>query len=127
MAVTGIKSRFTVAAGAGVLILLGLFPWLGRVVAAIPGPVLGGVGVVLFGTVASSGVKILAKADFENPHNLVIIAVALAMVMFPIGAPHLYDHLPTWLSMILGSGISSAALAAVLLNLLLNGRKGLDK
>ncbi|WP_217496722.1 solute carrier family 23 protein [Acidipropionibacterium acidipropionici] len=127
VAVTGIKSRFTVAAGAGVLILLGLFPWLGRVVAAIPGPVLGGVGVVLFGTVASSGVKILAKADFENPHNLVIIAVALAMVMFPIGAPHLYDHLPTWLSMILGSGISSAALAAVLLNLLLNGRKGLDK
>lgn len=127
VAVTGIKSRFTVAAGAGVLILLGLFPWLGRVVAAIPGPVLGGVGVVLFGTVASSGVKILAKADFENPHNLVIIAVALAMVMFPIGAPHLYDNLPTWLSMILGSGISSAALAAVLLNLLLNGRKGLDQ
>lgn len=127
VAVTRIRSRYTVAAGAVLLILLGLFPWLGRVVAAIPSPVLGGVGVVLFGTVASSGVKILAKADFANPHNLVIVAVALAMVMFPIGAPHLYDRLPTWISMILGSGISSAALAAVVLNLLLNGRRGLDQ
>ncbi|MDN5977055.1 uracil-xanthine permease family protein [Acidipropionibacterium jensenii] len=127
VAVTGIKSRFTVAAGAGLLILLGLFPWLGRLVAAIPSPVLGGVGVVLFGTVAAAGIKILTKADFENPNNLIIVAVALAMVLFPIGAPTIYAQLPSWISMILGSGISSAALAAVVLNLVLNGRKGVAR
>ncbi|MGE8542590.1 MAG: nucleobase:cation symporter-2 family protein, partial [Acinetobacter sp.] len=55
VAITGVKSRFVVAAGGMILVVLGLLPIMGRLVAAIPVPVLGGAGLVLFGTVAASG------------------------------------------------------------------------
>ena len=50
VAITRIKSRYVVAAGGGILVVLGLLPVLGRVVAAVPYPVLGGAGIVLFGS-----------------------------------------------------------------------------
>src|SRR3712207_9184405 len=56
VAVTGIKSRFVVAASGVILFLLGLFPVLGAIVAVVPAPVLGGAGLVLFGTAAASGI-----------------------------------------------------------------------
>lgn len=122
VAVTKVKSRFAVAAGAIVLVLLGVLPILGRVVASIPSPVLGGAGIVLFGTVASAGIQTLQQADFERGNNLFVVAVSLALVIFPVAAPAFYAQLPTWANMILGSGITVAALTAVLLNLILNGR-----
>ena len=61
VAITGIKSRFVVAAGGVILIILGLLPVMGRLIAAIPMPVLGGAGLVLFGSVAASGIRTLAK------------------------------------------------------------------
>ena len=65
VAVTKIKSRYVVAAGGVILVLLGLLPVLGRVVAAVPTAVLGGAGIVLFGTVAASGIRTLAKVEGE--------------------------------------------------------------
>src|SRR5699024_7616556 len=53
VAITGVKSRFVVTAGGVILVVLGLLPVVGGVVAAIPMPVLGGAGIVLFGTVAA--------------------------------------------------------------------------
>lgn len=122
VAVTKVKSRYTVAAGAVLLLLLGIFPLLGRVVACVPSAVLGGAGVVLFGSVAAAGIQTLQQADFERGNNIFVVATSLALVMFPIAVPTFYAQLPTWLGMVLGSGISAAALSAVLLNLLLNGR-----
>lgn len=122
VAVTKVRSRWTVAAGAVLLLVLGVCPLLGRVVACVPSAVLGGAGVVLFGSVAAAGVQTLQQADFERGNNLFVVATSLALVLFPIAVPTFYAHVPTWLGMILGSGISAAALSAVLLNLLLNGR-----
>ncbi|MGO4955859.1 nucleobase:cation symporter-2 family protein [Luteococcus sp. Sow4_B9] len=122
VAVTKVKSRYTVAAGAVLLLLLGIIPLLGRVVACVPSAVLGGAGVVLFGSVAAAGIQTLQQADFERGNNIFVVATSLALVMFPIAVPNFYAQVPTWLGMILGSGISAAALSAVLLNLLLNGR-----
>lgn len=121
VAVTKVKSRFTVATGAVILILLGLIPFLGRVVACIPSPVLGGAGIILFGSVASAGIQTLQQAEFERGNNIFVVATALAFVMFPIAVPTFYAGLPTWANMILGSGITMAALVSVVLNLLLNG------
>ena len=87
VAMTGIKSRFVAAAGGAILILLGLLPVLGRVIAAIPMPVLGGAGVVLFGTVAASGIRTLAKVDYKDNMNLVIVATALAFGIIPVVMP----------------------------------------
>ena len=120
VAITGIKSRFAVSAGGVILVVLGLLPVLGRVVAAVPTPVLGGAGVVLFGTVAASGIRTLAKVEYRDNMNLIIVAASLAFGMIPIVAPTFYDRFPTWFATIFHSGISSAAVMAVLLNLLFN-------
>ncbi|MFC7879771.1 nucleobase:cation symporter-2 family protein [Isoptericola sp. NPDC057391] len=120
VAITGVKSRFVVTAGGAILVILGLLPVLGRVVAAVPTPVLGGAGVVLFGSVAASGIRTLAKVDYQNSMNLVIVAASISFGMIPIAKPDFYDQFPTWFGTIFHSGISSAALMAILLNILFN-------
>ncbi|WP_211489937.1 nucleobase:cation symporter-2 family protein [Georgenia thermotolerans] len=120
VAITGIKSRWAVAAGGSVLFVLGLLPVLGRVVAAIPPPVLGGAGIVLFGSVAASGIRTLSKVEYDNTLNLVLVAVAVSFGIIPIVAPTFYDGFPQWVGMVFHSGISAAAVVAVVLNLLFN-------
>ncbi|GAB16351.1 putative uric acid permease [Arthrobacter globiformis NBRC 12137] len=123
VAITGVKSRFVVSAGGLILVILGLLPVLGRVVAAVPTPVLGGAGVVLFGTVAASGIRTLSKVEYRNNMNLIIVAASIGFGMIPIAAPAFYDQFPSWFSTIFHSGISSAAVMAILLNLLFNHLK----
>ncbi|MDV8149999.1 nucleobase:cation symporter-2 family protein [Arthrobacter sp. B10-11] len=123
VAITGVKSRFVVSAGGLILVILGLLPVLGRVVAAVPTPVLGGAGVVLFGTVAASGIRTLAKVEYKNNMNLIIVAASIGFGMIPIAAPAFYDNFPSWFGTIFHSGISSAAVMAILLNLLFNHLK----
>ncbi|WP_336714832.1 nucleobase:cation symporter-2 family protein [Arthrobacter sp. USHLN218] len=123
VAITGVRSRFVVTAGGAIMLVLGLLPVLGRVVAAVPTPVLGGAGIVLFGTVAASGIRTLSKVDYKDNMNMVIVAVSLAFGMIPVVKPEFYDQFPTWFGIIFHSGISSAAIMAVLLNLLFNQLK----
>jgi xanthine permease len=119
VAMTGVRSRFVVAAGGGILVLLGLLPVLGRVMNAIPLPVLGGAGIVLFGSVAAAGIRTLSKVEFTNS-NILIVAAAIGVGMIPITVPEVYTHLPDWLHKIFESGISACAIVAVVLNLLFN-------
>nr|BFD82102.1 nucleobase:cation symporter-2 family protein [Streptomyces sp. Xyl84] len=120
VALTRIKSRYAVAAGGGIMVVLGLFPVLGRVVAAVPLPVLGGAGLVLFGSVAASGVRTLSTVRFDNNLNLVVVATAVGFGLIPVAAPHFWDEFPHWFALIMSSGISAASVVAVLLNLLFN-------
>jgi xanthine permease len=120
VAITGVKSRFVVSAGGAILVLLGVLPVLGRLVACIPLPVLGGAGVVLFGSVAASGIRTLAKVDYKDNMNLVVVATAIAFGMIPIVMPSFYDQFPGWVRTLLHSGISASCLVALLLNLLFN-------
>lgn len=123
VAITGIKSRFVVAAGGVILVVLGVLPVLGRVAAAIPMPVLGGAGIVLFGTVAASGIRTLSKVDYKNNMNLIIVAASLAFGLLPIVKTDIYKQFPAWFDVIFHSGISSAAIMAVLLNIIFNELK----
>ena len=120
VAITGIKSRWVVTAGGGILVLLGLLPVLGRVVAAVPTAVLGGAGIVLFGTVAAAGIRTLSTVRFEGNLNLVIVATSLAFGCLPIVKSGFYDEFPAWFGTIFDSGITSSAIMAVSLNLLFN-------
>ncbi|KAB0492098.1 MULTISPECIES: nucleobase:cation symporter-2 family protein [Pseudomonas] len=120
VAVTGVKSRYVVATAGMILVTLGLLPVMGRLVAAVPTAVLGGAGLVLFGTVAASGIRTLAQVDYRNNMNLIIVATSIGFGMIPIAAPSFYHHFPTWFETIFHSGISSAAIMAILLNLLFN-------
>jgi uric acid transporter len=124
VAITGIKSRFVVAASGVILVVLGLFPKIGAIVAAIPLPVLGGAGLALFATVAASGIRALSRVSYEGNNNLIIVALSIGMGVIPIAVPTFYEHFPSWFQTIFDSGISSAAVTAVALNLLFNvGRK----
>jgi len=120
VAVTGVKSRYVVASAGLILVTPGLLPVMGRLVAAVPTAVLGGAGLVLFGTVAASGIRTLAQVDYRNNMNLIIVATSIGFGMIPIAAPGFYHHFPTWFETIFHSGISSAAIMAILLNLLFN-------
>jgi xanthine permease len=128
VAITGIKSRFVVAGSGVILLALGLVPKLGAVIASIPLGVLGGAGLALFGTVAASGIRTLSRVDYDGNANLVIVAVALGMGVLPIAVPNFYEEFPTWFQTIFESGISAAAVTAVLLNLLFTlGRRQADE
>jgi len=120
VAITKVKSRFVVTAGGAILVVLGLLPVLGRVVAAVPMSVLGGAGIVLFGTVAASGIRTLSKVEYRDNMNLIIVAASIGVGMLPVVAPAIYDQFPTWFITIFHSGISSAAIVAILLNILFN-------
>ncbi len=125
VAITKVRSRFVVAAGGVILILMGLCPVLASLIALVPGPVLGGAGIVLFGTVAASGVRTLAEADLDNGDNLLIMAVALGVGIIPIVAPDFYDRVDPQLRIVLNSGVSMGCLVAVVLNAVFHhvGRK----
>ncbi|MFJ4186939.1 nucleobase:cation symporter-2 family protein [Kitasatospora sp. NPDC089509] len=118
VALTKIRSRFVVAAGGGILILLGLFPVLGSVVSLVPQPVLGGAGIVLFGTVAASGIRTLAEAGMESSANTILVSVSLGVGIVPIAVPTFYDAFPEAVRTLMHSGISAGCVMAVLLNLL---------
>jgi xanthine permease len=125
VALTGIRSRFVVAVSGGILLVLGLFPKVSAVVAALPLPVLGGAGLALFGTVAASGIRSLAAVRYDGNSNLVIVALAIAAGLVPIAVPNLYHGFPDWFQTIFDSGISASAVTAVSLNIFFNvlGRK----
>ncbi|ENK0837640.1 nucleobase:cation symporter-2 family protein [Clostridium sporogenes] len=117
---TGVKSRFVVAASGGILILLGLFPKAGAVVASIPYPVLGGAGIAMFGMVASGGISSLGQVEFKGTKNGMIIAVSIGLAMIPLAVPTFYSEFPKWVETLFHSGITTGSLTAILLNLFFN-------
>ncbi|CAL9404319.1 Uric acid permease PucK [Streptomyces sp. enrichment culture] len=120
VAMTRIRSRFVVAAGGGFLVLMGLCPVAASLIAVVPRPVLGGAGVVLFGSVAASGIQTLVRAGLDKDNNVLIVAVSLAVGIIPITAPEFYHAFPETAKIVLDSGISTGCVAAVLLNFVFN-------
>ena len=126
---TGIKSRFVCVAGGLILIVLGLVPKMGALVEALPTTVLGGAGLVMFGMVAATGIRILAAGvDFAaNRHNLFIVAVSLGFGMIPLVAPDFKMWMPHAIHPLIDSGILLATIAAVTLNAFFNGASGTEE
>ncbi|MDY0746133.1 nucleobase:cation symporter-2 family protein [Paucibacter sp. R3-3] len=124
VAVTGVKSRFVCVAGGLILLVLGLLPKMAALVESLPTVVLGGAGIVMFGMVAATGIRILSGVDFKtNRHNAMIVAVSIGIGMIPLIAPNFKQWMPHSLSTLVESGILLTSLSAVLLNLFLNGAK----
>jgi xanthine permease len=120
--VTGVRSRWVTAVGGAILLILGLIPKLGALVTAVPLFVLGGAGIVMFGMVAATGIRILAAVDYKtNRNNLFIVAIAIGFGLIPLVAPTFFANFPKALEPLLNSGIVLAAIAAVLLNAYFNG------
>ncbi len=123
--VTGVKSRYVCVAAGVILMLLGMFPKMAALVESLPTFVLGGAGLVMFGMVAATGIRILAAVDFKNNrNNLFIVAVSIGVGMIPLVAPRYLQWLPHAIHPLIESGILLASMAAVALNLFFNGGKG---
>jgi uric acid transporter len=122
--VTGIKTRWVTAAGGIILLILGLIPKLGALVTVVPLFVLGGAGIVMFGMVAATGIRILASVDYKtNRNNPFIVGISIGFGMIPLVAPTFFAALPKSIAPLFNSGIVLAAVAAVLLNVYFNGTK----
>ena len=107
------------------LILFGLVPKMGAAVESLPTSVLGGAGLVMFGMVAATGIRILSTVDFAgNRNNLFVVAVSLGFGMIPLIAPDFKQWMPHAIHPLIESGILLATIAAVTLNAFFNGTGG---
>ena len=125
VAVTGVKSRWVCVAGGVILVVLGLLPKMAALIESLPTVVLGGAGLVMFGMVASTGIRILSNVDFQkNRNNAMIVAVSIGVGMVPLVAPNFRQWMPHAIHPLIESGILLASLAAVALNIFFNGTRG---
>jgi NCS2 family nucleobase:cation symporter-2 len=123
IALSSIKSRFVVAAAGAIMVLMGLFPKLGALIAAVPTPVLGGCAIVMFGMTTVAGIQELSRVQFEGTRNAIIVAVSVSVGVLPMSFPALFEDVGPTLKLVLDSGIFLGAITAILLNVLLNKQK----
>lgn len=119
---SGIKTRRPIFYTAGFLVILGLLPKFGACAQIIPAPVLGGAMLVMFGMVTIQGIRMLGRVNFENEHNLLIAAMAVASGVGFNGTT-LFQALPNTVEMFLNNGIVMATLVAIILNLIFNRKQ----
>lgn len=118
VSMTGVMSRHVVTMGAIFLILCGLVPKFGAVVASMPIMVLGGGVIIMFGMVTAAGVSMLSDVKW-NRRNMVIFAISLSVGLGLQLAPDALQHLPATLKILMTSGLLPAATIAIVLNLAL--------
>lgn len=114
---TGVASRYVGFVVALMLILLGLFPAVSGFVQHIPEPVLGGATIVMFGTIAASGIRIVSR-EALNRRAIMIIALSLAVGLGVSQQPLILQFAPEWLKTLLSSGIAAGGITAIVLNLI---------
>lgn len=118
ISMTGVMSRSVVTTGAIFLILCGLIPKVGAVIAAMPISVLGGGVIVMFGMVAAAGVNMLSEVTWSR-RNMMILALSLAFGLGLHSVPEALQHMPKTAQVLLASGLLPAAFIAVVLNIIL--------
>jgi NCS2 family nucleobase:cation symporter-2 len=115
---TKVASKHVAIMSGILLVILGLFPKFSAIINIMPQPVLGGVGIVMFGTVAAAGIKTLSTVEI-NDRNLLIIATAIGLGLGVTFRPEFISKLPQSIQMIFSSGISTGTIVALILNLVL--------
>lgn len=115
---TKVASRFVVVISGVILILLGIFPKIGALIAIMPNPVLGGAGIIMFGMVAAAGIKTLTSVPLNN-RNLLVLAISIGIGLGVTFRPDILKNLPVWIQSLFSSGISAGTITALVLNMVL--------
>ncbi|EJB8415380.1 uracil-xanthine permease [Vibrio vulnificus] len=115
---TGVASRYVGYFIAGILVLLGLFPGVAGFVQLIPEPVLGGATIVMFGTIAAAGVRIISRVDLDR-RAILIMALSFSMGLGIAQKPEILQFMPEFIKSIFSSGVAAGGITAIVLNLLL--------
>ncbi|ACO84058.1 nucleobase:cation symporter-2 family protein [Clostridium botulinum] len=119
---TKVASRYVTMMAGILLVILGLFPKFAALINIMPQPVLGGVGIVMFGTVAAAGIQTLSSVKLNN-RNMLIIATSIGLGLGVTFRPEFIAQLPESLKMIFSSGISTGTIVALLLNVILKEKE----
>jgi len=119
---TGVASRYVAYYIAGLFVLLGLFPIIGAVLQTLPKPVLGGATLVMFGTVASAGIRILATAELDR-RDLLIMAVSFGLGLGVVAVPEVTNFFPPLAKSIFSSSVTVAGISAIVMSLIIPGGK----
>ncbi|AOZ72637.1 uracil-xanthine permease [Boudabousia tangfeifanii] len=117
---TRVTSRWVVAAAGGIMIILGLLPKAGAIVAAIPHSVLGGASIAMFANVAIVGIQQLSRVNMREDKNAVIVSTSLGLAMLVTLRPGISQVLPSWATILFASGITLGSISAIVLNLIFN-------
>ncbi|AIQ32950.1 MULTISPECIES: nucleobase:cation symporter-2 family protein [Paenibacillus] len=120
LSLTRVKTRNVIFAAGGIMIVLGLLPKLAALTTVVPNAVLGGAMIVMFGSVAASGMSILSDVDLRKDGNLLIAACSIAVGLGSAVLPSMFDQLPEFARMLLQNGIVSGSLTAIILNIFLS-------
>ncbi|WP_217533345.1 uracil-xanthine permease family protein [Vibrio metschnikovii] len=115
---TGVASRYVGYFIAAMLMLLGLFPGVASFVQLIPEPVLGGATIVMFGTIAAAGVRIISRVELDR-RAILIMALSFSMGLGIAQKPEILQFMPEIIKSIFSSGVAAGGITAILLNLLL--------
>lgn len=115
---TRVKSRWVVTAAGVFMIILGVLPKAGAVVASIPKPVIGGASLAMFAAVAVVGIQTLSTVDMRDNRNSVIVATSLGLGLLVTLKPELASYVPSWMQILFGSGVTIGSICAIILNLL---------
>lgn len=115
---TGVASRYVGFYIAGILVLVGIFPIVGGIFSLIPKPVLGGATLILFGSVAAAGVKIIASQTITR-RAMLIMALSFGTGLGVVFAPDILKQLPTFVQTIMSSAITTGGFTAIIANLVL--------
>lgn len=115
---TGVASRYVGYYIAAFLVILSAFPFVGGIFSIMPEPVLGGATLLMFGTVAASGVRIIASQNI-NRKAVLVLAVSFACGLGVELAPDIFLQAPQWVKGIFSSGITTGGLAAIISNIVI--------
>ena len=108
-----------------IMILLSMSPKLATIISVMPLPILGGAGILMFGTVAAAGIQSLSRVEF-NTRSLIIIASSVGVGLGVSFRPEITSQLPSFLAGLFSSGISAGTIVALLLNLILKDQQTID-
>lgn len=118
-AMSGVVNRFTIATGAVVMILGGIFPAVGYVLTTIPQAVLGGCAIMMFGSILYAGFGMMARSGFSQ-RNMVIVSLSLSVGLGFTQASGMFNIFPEIVRTVFADNcVAVVFLLAVILNLIL--------
>ena len=123
LAMTKVVNRYTIATGAGILLLAGIFPAFGAVLATLPEAVLGGCTIMMFGNIVISGLKMIGDCGFTQ-RNITIAALSLSIGLGFTQVPDMFNIFPTLVRTIFAENcVAVVFLAAIIMNLIMPQEK----
>lgn len=127
LAMTKVINRFTIATGAGILLLAGIFPAFGAILATLPEAVLGGCTIMMFGNIVISGLQMIGSCGFSQ-RNITIAALSLSIGLGFTQVPQMFEIFPDIIRTIFAENcVAVVFLAAIIMNLIMPKERKTEK